>query len=67
VGFEVKWRVEAMFSDVYRAPRITDPSREDSVILALGLLNGKHTLEMAAKGKTPPPIGAIRVYQPPIR
>jgi hypothetical protein len=46
---------------------MTDPSREDSVILALGLSNGKHTLEMAAKGKTPPPIGAIRVYQPPIR
>ena len=67
VGFEVKWRVEAMFSDVYRAPRMTDPSREDSVILALGLSNGKHTLEMAAKGKTPPPIGAIRVYRPPIR
>jgi hypothetical protein len=31
------------------------------------LSNGKHTLEMAAKGKTPPPIGAIRVYRPSMR
>ena len=67
VGFEVKWRVEAMFHDVYRAPRVSDPSREDSVTLALGLSNGKHVLEMAARGKTPPPIKAIRVYRPPVR
>ena len=38
-GFEVKWRVEPMFRDVYRAPRVADPSREESVILALGLAN----------------------------
>jgi hypothetical protein len=67
VGFEVKWRVEAMLRDVYRAPRVADPSREDSVTLALGLSNGKHTLELAARGKTPPPIRAIRVYRPPVR
>jgi hypothetical protein len=56
-----------MFNDVYRAPRVPDPSRENSVTLALGLSNGKHTLEMVAKGKTPPPIRAIRVYRPPVR
>jgi hypothetical protein len=67
VGFEVKWCVEPMFSDVYRAPRVADPSREESVILALGLANGKHTLELSARGKTPPPIKAIRVYRPPLR
>ena len=67
VGFEVKWRVEPMFSDVYRAPRVTDPSREQPVTLALGLPNGKHTLELAARGKTLPPIKAIRVYRPSIR
>jgi len=56
-----------MFCDVYRAQRVVDPSREYAVTLALGLSNGKHTLEMAARGKTPPTIKAIRVYRPPLR
>jgi len=67
VGFEVKWSVAPLFCDVYRAPRVADPSREYAVNLALGLSNGKHTLEMAAQGKTPPAIKAIRVYRPPVR
>lgn len=66
-GFEVKWRVEPMFGDVYRAPRVADPSREYAATLALGLANGRHTLELVARGKTPPPIGEIRVYRPPVR
>jgi hypothetical protein len=67
VGFEVKWRVEPMFCDVYQAPRVADPSREQSVILALGLSNSKHTLELYARGKTTPPIKALRVYRPLVR
>jgi hypothetical protein len=67
VGFEVKWRVAAMFCDVYRARRVADPSREYAVTLAQGLSNGKHTLELAARGKTPPAIMAVRVYRPPVR
>jgi hypothetical protein len=67
VGFEVRWSVAPMFCDVYRAQRVVDPSREYAVTLALGLSNGKHTLEMAARGKTPPTIKAIRVYRPPVR
>jgi hypothetical protein len=67
VGFEVKWRVEPMFCDVYQAPRVSDPSREQSVILALGLSNSKHTLELYARSKTTPPITALRVYRPPLR
>jgi hypothetical protein len=67
VGFEVKWSVAPMFCDVYRAPRVADPSREYAVNLALGLSNGKHTLELTASGRTPPTIGVIRVYRPPVR
>jgi hypothetical protein len=64
-GFEVKWRVEPMFEDVYRAPRVADPSREYSATLALGLANGKHTLELVSKGKTNPAIGEVRAFHPP--
>jgi hypothetical protein len=67
VGFEVKWSVAPQFCDVYQAQRVADPSLEYAVNLALGLSNGRHTLEMVARGKTPPAIKAIRVYRPPVR
>ena len=67
VGFEVRWQVLPMFADVYRAPRIADPSKEYAVTLAQGLSNGKHTLELITADKTNPPLRAIRVYRPPLR
>ncbi|MGO9242162.1 MAG: hypothetical protein ACLQBJ_15275 [Bryobacteraceae bacterium] len=66
-GFEVKWRVAPMFLDVYVAPRIQDPSAEYATTLALGLTPGKHTLELVAKTGSAPPIGVIRVYNPPLK
>ncbi len=65
VGFEVKWSVEGEFTDLYREQRMEDPSKEYSQTLALGLPNGRHTLEMVAKGVFPPVVRAIRVYRPP--
>jgi hypothetical protein len=67
VGFEVRWQVLPMFAGVYRAPRISDPSKEYAITLALGLANGKHTLELIARDKTNPPLRAIRVYRPPVK
>jgi hypothetical protein len=67
VGFEVKWSVVPMFTDVYRGPRVADPSREYVTVLASGLPNGKHTLELVAKDKTNPPIREIRVYKPLVK
>jgi hypothetical protein len=67
VGFEVRWQVAPMFTDVYRAPRISDPSKEYAITLALGLANGKHTLELVTKDSTNPPLSAIRVYRPPLK
>jgi hypothetical protein len=40
-------------------------SRESATVLAQGLDNGAHTLELRAA--RPLPIAAIRVYQPPLR
>jgi hypothetical protein len=67
VGFEVKWSVVPMFTDVYRGPRVADPSREYVTVLASGLPNGKHTLELVAKDKTNPPIREIRIFKPLVK
>ena len=67
VGFEVKWSVVPMFTDVYRAPRIADPSREYVTVLASGLANGKHTLELVTRDKTDPAVREIRVYKPLVK
>ena len=67
VGFEVRWQVLPMFTDVYRAPRISDPSKEYAITLAQGLPNGKHTLELITRDRTNPPLRGIRVYRPPLR
>jgi hypothetical protein len=56
-----------MFMDVYRGPRVVDPSREYVTVLASGLANGKHTLELVAKDKTNPPIREIRAYKPLVK
>ena len=48
VGFEVRWQVIPMFVDRWQAPRVEDPSREYATTVALGLINGKHTLELTA-------------------
>jgi hypothetical protein len=61
-GFEVTWSVLPM----YRAPRIEDRTREQSTVLALGLVGAKHRLELIARGPNPPMIRALRVYRPPI-
>ncbi len=66
-GFEVKWSVIPLFTDVYRAPRVSDPSREYVTILASGLSNDKHTLELISTGKTDPPIREIRIYKPQVK
>ena len=54
VGFEIKWKAVAMFADGW--------SGEESLTVAQGLPNGKHTLEIVGSA----PIRAIRVYRPPV-
>ena len=65
-GFEMTWSVLPMFLDVYREPRLEDRTREQTTILALGLANTKHKLELVAHGPNPPTIRAIRIFRPPL-
>ncbi len=65
-GFQVHWSVLPEFTDTYRAPRVADASREYVTLVASGLSNGPHTLELLALEKTNPPLRAIRVYRPPL-
>ncbi|HVF85152.1 MAG TPA: SGNH/GDSL hydrolase family protein [Abditibacteriaceae bacterium] len=67
VGFEVTWQVVPQGVDIYQAPEIADKAIEYSTTLAQGFANTSHTLELVALDKNPPPIAAIRVYEPPLK
>ena len=67
VGFEVKWKVVPEFVAFYESPRIVDPALEYITVIASGLSNGKHTLELISAGKTDPPIQELRIYRPPLQ
>ncbi len=66
VGDEVKFQCYALNTDRYTAPALADPTKEYSTILAQGIPNGKHTLELSADAQGNVPISAIRVYCPPV-
>jgi hypothetical protein len=66
-GFGCHWRVIPYFLDVYEPPEIEDPSLEYTTILAQGLANGRHTLEIASATGQPVAIRAIRIYEPPLK
>jgi hypothetical protein len=62
--FTVKWQVEPRFVDEFVSPGVTNAAVETTLTLAQGLPNTKHTLEISGTPATP--IGALRVYCPPI-
>ncbi|MGC8834924.1 MAG: SGNH/GDSL hydrolase family protein, partial [Armatimonadota bacterium] len=66
-GYQIKWKVVPMHVDVYKPPRVEDPSREYVTTLAQGLPNTKHVLELTADNGRSVPIKAVRVYQPPVK
>ncbi|MCW8130635.1 MAG: SGNH/GDSL hydrolase family protein [Planctomycetota bacterium] len=66
-NFQVKWKVVPLYEDVYTAPKAADPARETATVLATGLPNGKHTLELIAKDGKPPALKALRFYKPPVQ
>lgn len=66
-GYQIKWKVVPMHVDVYKPPRVEDPSREYVTTLAQGLPNTKHVLELVASDGKAVPVKAIRVYRPPVR
>lgn len=56
--FEVQWRVRPMFQDVWDGR---------NALLAQGLPNTKHRMELLADGTGIPPVDGVRVYTPPWR
>jgi len=60
---EAKWKVVPFFSDTYSTPTIADSTVETPVILAQGLSNGPHELQLIGHDG-PVKFKALRVYQP---
>ena len=65
--FQVTWEVKPLFVDVYRAPKTYDAAKQYATMLAQGLSNTRHTLQIIPSGDGPVPIHALRVYRPPLR
>ena len=59
------WRITPEFADVYLPPVLTDPAVETPVVLAQGLSNGPHELQLIGHDG-PVRFEALRVYQPPL-
>ena len=59
------WKVVPFFTDTYSTPAIPDPTVETPVILAQGLNNGPHELQLIGH-EGPVKFKALRVYQPPL-
>jgi len=62
-GFQVRWQVKPLFTDTFEPPEVKDPTREYSTLLAQGLPNARHKLELIGKAA----IQALRVHKPPHR
>jgi len=67
VGYEVKWSVVPLHTDVYTAPETDDAAKDYATTLAQGLTNGRHTLTLIPNGDGALPIAAFRVYCPPLK
>lgn len=68
VGDEFHWKVLPLHTDILLPTGMStaDSTREYWTLLASGLSNGKHTLELTAAGAITPQIEEIRVYRPPL-
>ncbi len=63
----VRWQTRAIAEDTYAPEKVEDPSMTYATVLAQGLQNARHTLELLSSFGGPMPIGAIRVYEPPLK
>jgi hypothetical protein len=68
IGDTFKWKALPLHTDRYPVTNSEkrDPTREHWTLLASGIPNGKHTLELTATGDHAPQIAEIRVYRPPL-
>ena len=64
VGHTVTWKSYLRGTDTVTGVKIADRTKANAVLLASGLANGAHTLELIADSGKPPAIAAIRVFTP---
>lgn len=64
IGFEIKWDIITISMDTFAPIFSDDTAIENSYILAQGLPNKKHVLELILNGDGKVPIKAIKVYTP---
>lgn len=65
-GAYCAWRTLRLAADVYIPPAIDDSTKEHAIVLASGLENARHRLELIAESQEPPMLEGIRVYRPPL-
>jgi hypothetical protein len=63
-GYEAHWKAVALNADEWVQPRLDDLTREHVTVVASGLANAKHRLEIVAETAVAPQIGWIRIYRP---
>lgn len=66
-GAIAHWKVIPLYADAYEPPPVDDRTIEYPVVVASGLSNGKHRLELIAETPYPPDVEGIRIYRPPVR
>jgi hypothetical protein len=64
-GHELHFKCVLLGTDRYTPPTAPDPSREYPTVLASGLTDGEHTLELIQEGDAAVPLAALRFYNPP--
>jgi hypothetical protein len=65
-GYEIKFSSQLLGKDIYQKPKFKGLARKSIVILAQGLKNKQHTLEIIPLETGKVPISAIRIYKPPL-
>jgi hypothetical protein len=68
VGHTITWRSYLLGTDTYQTPSSISNDKDNAVVLAQNLPNGRHRLELILDDpkKAPPLIKALRIYNPPI-
>ncbi|MDB6053011.1 MAG: hypothetical protein JWN25_534 [Verrucomicrobiales bacterium] len=64
VGFTFNWNVVPNYKDEFQPSTPVDSTLENCIVLAQGLTNAKHVVEL--RGKSFENLSALRIYRPPL-
>lgn len=66
-NYAITWETRPLFVDTYQSPATPDKSLEYPTMLAQGLSNGPHTIEIIPNGDGPLPVQSFKIYKPPLQ